>query len=328
MKFLRIFSIFLLFLLGCSSKADNIKMTKIPVDVMGFSFEIPEEWNKAQDIIIVPIQKSDNNGDYFEIAFYFMPDDAKKIRENLAKDNKLSLETLPQILAESYSLSRIVVCENSSSQFENLKTENWDKLKKIGKNEKYNILFCKADNSQGIDENYGEKYKQYFSIFDKIRKSVKTFTPKNPEQPGNPANSLSGKIDFQAEDLEGNAVNSLDLFKQNKITMVNVWGTYCNPCIKEMPELIELNDEYEDFAIVGIVIDANNNEETAISMVKKLKIDFTNLVPNSGMNDKVLRFISAVPTTFFVNRNSVVVGEIIVGADVEGYKRNIEKLLK
>ena len=36
-------------------------------------------------------------------------------------------------------------------------------------------------------------------------------------------------ISFQTTDLDGNAVDSAELFAKNKITMINIWGTYCGP---------------------------------------------------------------------------------------------------
>ena len=39
--------------------------------------------------------------------------------------------------------------------------------------------------------------------------------------------------------------------------MVNIWATFCSPCIREMPELAELNEAYGDnFQVIGIVVDA------------------------------------------------------------------------
>ena len=49
-------------------------------------------------------------------------------------------------------------------------------------------------------------------------------------------------ITFEGTDLEGNTV-SQDAFSQSKLTMVNVWATYCNPCLSEMPGLGELASE-------------------------------------------------------------------------------------
>ncbi len=42
---------------------------------------------------------------------------------------------------------------------------------------------------------------------------------------GSEAKDGSG-ISFQTTDLDGNAVDSAELFAKNKITMINIWGTY------------------------------------------------------------------------------------------------------
>lgn len=41
---------------------------------------------------------------------------------------------------------------------------------------------------------------------------------------------------FTAQDLQGNGVNQ-EILKGKKLTMVNVWATFCDPCINEMPDL-------------------------------------------------------------------------------------------
>ena len=52
-------------------------------------------------------------------------------------------------------------------------------------------------------------------------------------------------LSFTGVDIEGNQVSS-DIFSESKITMVNVWATYCNPCLSEMPGLGELAEAYEE----------------------------------------------------------------------------------
>ena len=41
---------------------------------------------------------------------------------------------------------------------------------------------------------------------------------------------------FTAQDLEGNTVDQ-SILADHKLTMVNVWATFCTPCLSEMPEL-------------------------------------------------------------------------------------------
>lgn len=131
---------------------------------------------------------------------------------------------------------------------------------------------------------------------------------------------LSG---FTAEDLEGNAVDD-SIFDDYDVTMVNVWGTFCGPCIQEMPDLGELAKEYEEkgLQIIGIVSDATDYEggypeetvELAKEIVEETGADYLHLLPSQDLLDRVLFSIQAVPTTFFVDSDGNQLGGIITGA--------------
>lgn len=48
---------------------------------------------------------------------------------------------------------------------------------------------------------------------------------------------------FNGKDLDGNDVNSSDLFSGNTVTVVNFWFTSCKPCVSELADLEALNKE-------------------------------------------------------------------------------------
>jgi len=58
------------------------------------------------------------------------------------------------------------------------------------------------------------------------------------------------------------------------VVLVNFWSTWCGPCRKEIPGLIELRDEYpeSDIAILGISLDYN--PKTVAAFNKKLGINY------------------------------------------------------
>ena len=77
---------------------------------------------------------------------------------------------------------------------------------------------------------------------------------------------------FQTVDVAGNTVTQ-DIFKGKKITVVNIWGTFCPPCIEEMPELGRWAREMpQEAQIIGIVCLASgyNDKETAEDDVRIL----------------------------------------------------------
>lgn len=134
-----------------------------------------------------------------------------------------------------------------------------------------------------------------------------------------PAGVLSS---FSATDLEGNEVDQ-GMLADYDLTMVNVWATFCGPCISEMPDLGQLAQEYQDegVQIVGLVSDVLNadgtiNEEqvqTARDIVAETGAAYTHLLPSEDLFG-VLGQISYVPTTFFVDSTGTQVGSAVISA--------------
>lgn len=138
-------------------------------------------------------------------------------------------------------------------------------------------------------------------------------------------------IFFEGTDLEGNAV-SQEVFTQSKLTMVNVWATYCNPCLREMPGLGELAAEYapEEFQIIGIVSDVMEGEDQTIveSMVQETGADYPHLLANESIGQSILSSVSGVPTTFFFDEEGAYLGGVVGSAEKEDWEELIYGLLE
>ena len=128
-------------------------------------------------------------------------------------------------------------------------------------------------------------------------------------------------IEFETTDLEGNPVTAEALFSSHTITMVNVWASWCPPCVRELPELQRLNGEFgeKDCAIVGLLLDGDGEQGLADgrARLQEAGANYTILLPWDGMNE--LFPVSAVPTSFFIDSRGHVIGEPIVGAYVDSY---------
>lgn len=136
---------------------------------------------------------------------------------------------------------------------------------------------------------------------------------------------------FTATDLDGNSVTE-SIFSEKDLTVLNIWGTFCGPCIGEMPELGAWAKEMPDnVQILGLIIDINGEDDTehrdlAVDITQKADADFTNLIANADFAP-VLRSVVGVPTTLFIDGEGKIVGDPIVGADVDGYKKFVEEYL-
>lgn len=141
-------------------------------------------------------------------------------------------------------------------------------------------------------------------------------------------NALFGA--FETVTLDSETVDQ-SIFSKSDLTMVNIWATYCQPCISEMPDLGELAKEYEEkgVQIIGIVADVRsvpNLEAGAI--VDYTKADYTHLIPSPSLLSGYLAEVQAVPTTVFVDSEGVQAGEVYTGArSKEAWSEIIEALL-
>ena len=140
-------------------------------------------------------------------------------------------------------------------------------------------------------------------------------------------------IFFETTDLDGNAVTAEELFSQHKLTMINLWGTYCGPCIGEMPDLEILSQRLaeKDCAIVGVVVDVAGLDdtarlETAREIIADTGVTYMNLFPwYTLMEAFPAQFI---PTSYFVNSEGQIVGEAAIGArGADDYEALIDELL-
>ena len=129
-----------------------------------------------------------------------------------------------------------------------------------------------------------------------------TVSPSQEAEASGELTPFTPPVSFEAVNTDGETVSS-DIFADSRLTMVNVWATYCNPCLVEMPYLGELASEYssEDFQIIGIVSDVLEGDEaaldTALSLIEETGADYTHLLLNESLYTSMLTDVTAVPTT-------------------------------
>ena len=154
---------------------------------------------------------------------------------------------------------------------------------------------------------------------------TETAQPDASQEPSQTAEAVSPEdilMNYTVKDLELNDVALADYVKGNKLTMINFWGTFCGPCISEMPELGEVERNYKDkgFEIVGLTTDVadlqGNYDESVIddarSIIEDTGITYPVLVaPAQLMVDIGLQY---VPTSYFLDSEGNVLGSAEIGS--------------
>ena len=142
---------------------------------------------------------------------------------------------------------------------------------------------------------------------------------------------------LSTKDINGKDFTSKD-FEKYDLTMVNVFATWCTACVKEIPDLVEVQNEMKSKGvnIVGVVtdtVDDTGENKEAIEKSKliheKTKASYPFLMPDKTNFNGRLNGIQAMPETFFVDSNGNIVGDTYSGAkSAKEWKQVIEKELK
>lgn len=150
-----------------------------------------------------------------------------------------------------------------------------------------------------------------------------------------PADSVGS---FSTVDLQDNPVTQ-QVFSEAKLTMVNVWTTWCGPCIEELPHLAELSHEMADSGvqIIGVLYDALDDiarklDPDAVQAGKEIceatGADYAMLIPDEALDAGLLNGIQGFPTTFFVDARGNTVGDVVVGSrDKDAWQAILEERL-
>lgn len=113
--------------------------------------------------------------------------------------------------------------------------------------------------------------------------------------PGEPAPQLQAKL------LSGDYVQLTDY--EGKVVLLNVWATWCTPCVKELPELVKLADEWGDKGVVvlGVSVDNPRDHAAVRRMVARFGIDYPIALAPNGRGLQAWG-IKGYPTSFVIDR--------------------------
>ena len=148
------------------------------------------------------------------------------------------------------------------------------------------------------------------------------------------AEFIGQAVEFESVDLDGNAVKSADLFKDNKVTMVNLWGSWCINCVNEMAGLAELHKRMQEkgCGIVGVEFEQGEPMENMADTARKVLADNGVTYPNVWMpeGNPIFEQAGGYPFSLFVDSEGKILTYPIKGAPMnatEAYESTFEKLL-
>ena len=118
----------------------------------------------------------------------------------------------------------------------------------------------------------------------------------------------SAKIpEFKLTDLKNRRVSFSDV-KGERLTIIDFWATWCKPCVRAIPNLVELQKDYMDrgVQVIGINVDSPRNTPKVKPFVRSLGVNYPILLDINGELSQQLQ-VSVLPTLFIADAEREIV---------------------
>lgn len=145
-----------------------------------------------------------------------------------------------------------------------------------------------------------------------------------------PAHTQKGPSapNFTLQDLDGRMVNLSDY--RGKVVLLNIWATWCPPCVAEIPSLDKLYKmmEDEDFELLAVSVD-EGGKRAVESFMKNKNMSFPILLDPRGSIQRLYR-TTGVPESFIIRKDGTIDNKIQGAIDWASPKaiEHFQKLIK
>ena len=135
-------------------------------------------------------------------------------------------------------------------------------------------------------------------------------------------------VDATATDL----VETIASYEGEKPVMVNLWATWCVPCVEEFPYIMQLKEKYNDeFELIFVSGDFEEAKEEAKEFLKSQDVDFTTYYKVGNDNEFISTFSDtwsgALPFTVIYDRQGNISSEWEGKAEFEQFEEELLKVI-
>lgn len=259
------------------------------------------------------------------IEFLFLPEGVREKAPHIGMEKPMSYEEYLAWIERAHPMARLEMFRKAEFQEAMLESDGLANHERLGENEVY--VYYLSTNEASSHVVWEER--ELLSALGALSGSVEIFEAR-PMDDGyfgitTPEVVIASQAGaFQAQTLDGKPVDQ-GIFADARLTMVNVWTTWCGSCVDELPDLENLSEQLKDLDVqlLGIAYDTYDPRakvnvellELAMEITKRTGVTFPTLIPDSHLMDGLLQGMLGYPTTFFVDSQGNLVGDPVLGSN-------------
>ena len=127
--------------------------------------------------------------------------------------------------------------------------------------------------------------------------------------------------DFTLDDMKGNKVSLMKVVSESKITILDFWASWCPPCMNEMPNLVNIYDNYSDdgLQIVGVSLD--NDKKSWQNAVEAMGMKWVQVSDLKGWESAAAQLyqVDAIPHTIILDNEGHILAKDLRGHELEEF---------
>lgn len=116
--------------------------------------------------------------------------------------------------------------------------------------------------------------------------------------------------DFRAVDVRTGDTVRFDAY-EGKVVLLNVWATWCAPCVREMPSIQRLYDELAPHGLEVVAVSVDNGGTDMVrAWAEARSLEFPVLHDQSARIERAYQ-TTGVPESFVIDRSGIIVKKVI-----------------
>jgi len=144
-----------------------------------------------------------------------------------------------------------------------------------------------------------------------------------PKQQAEPQPQAAENVlpDFKMNHIGGGTLSVKEEMAKHKITVIDFWASWCGPCMREAPAMVEMYNAYKGkgLGIIGISLD--ENEQAWKEAVEHMNMNWTHISDLQGWNNAAAQMfgVSSIPFTIVVDSKGAILASGLRGEELSAF---------